>query len=42
MTNWQRDVIEKLAFSSLAEQKTARRWNTLFKILTFVYLLYYC
>jgi protease-4 len=36
--NWQRDVIEKLAFSSLAEQKTARRWNTLFKILTFVYL----
>ena len=37
--NWQRDVIEKLAFSSLAEQKTARRWSTLFKILTFAYLL---
>jgi protease-4 len=32
-------VIEKLAFSSLAEQKTARRWSTLFKILTFAYLL---
>jgi protease-4 len=37
--NWQRDVIEKLAFSALAEQKTARRWSTLFKGLTFAYLL---
>lgn len=37
-TNWQRDVIEKLAFSALAEQKTARRWSTLFKGLTFGYL----
>lgn len=36
---WQRDVIEKLAFSALAEQKTARRWSTLFKGLTFAYLL---
>lgn len=36
--NWQRDVIEKLAFSALAEQKTARRWSTLFKGLTFAYL----
>lgn len=36
--NWQRDVIEKLAFSALAEQKTARRWSTLFKGLTFGYL----
>lgn len=35
---WQRDVIEKLAFSALAEQKTARRWSTLFKSLTFGYL----
>lgn len=35
---WQRDVIEKLAFSALAEQKTARRWSTLFKGLTFGYL----
>ncbi len=35
---WQRDVIEKLAFSALAEQKTARRWSTLFKALTFAYL----
>jgi protease-4 len=37
-SNWQRDVIEKLAFSALAEQKTARRWSTLFKGLTFGYL----
>jgi len=36
---WQRDVIEKLAFSALTEQKTARRWSTLFKSLTFAYLL---
>ena len=36
---WQRDVIEKLAFSALSEQKTARRWSTLFKSLTFAYLL---
>ena len=35
---WQRDVIEKLAFSALAEQKTARRWGALFKGLTFAYL----
>jgi len=38
-TKWQRDVIEKLASSALAEQKTARRWGTFFKGLTFAYLL---
>jgi len=38
-TKWQRDVIEKLATSALAEQKTARRWSTFFKGLTFAYLL---
>lgn len=38
-TKWQRDVIEKLASSALAEQKTARRWSTFFKGLTFAYLL---
>lgn len=37
-TKWHRDVIEKLAFSALAEQKAARRWSTLFKGLTFGYL----
>lgn len=38
-TKWQRDVIEKLAFAALNEQKTARRWSTLFKGLAFVYVL---
>lgn len=37
-SQWHRDVIEKLAFSAIAEQKTARRWSTLFKGLTFAYL----
>lgn len=36
---WQRDVIEKLAFAALNEQKTARRWSTLFKGLAFIYFL---
>lgn len=36
--NWERDVIRKLAESSLAEQRKARRWGILFKSLTFVYL----
>lgn len=35
---WQKDVIEKLAMSSLSEQKAARRWGIFFKILIFVYL----
>ena len=37
-TKWQRDTIEKLATSALAEQKTSRRWSTLFKALMFIYL----
>jgi len=36
---WQRGVIEKLATAALTEQKTARRWSTFFKSLTFGYLL---
>jgi len=36
---WQRDVIEKLAFAAINEQKTARRWSTLFKGLAFIYFL---
>lgn len=35
---WQQTVLEKLATSALKEQRTARRWGTLFKILTFAYL----
>lgn len=37
-SRWQKDVIEKLAMSSLNEQKTARRWGIFFKVLTFIYL----
>ncbi len=37
-SKWQRDVLEKLAFAAINEQKTARRWGTLFKSLTFIYL----
>ncbi len=36
---WQRELIEKLATSSLAEQKRARRWGIFFKLLTFAYLV---
>ena len=35
---WERATLEKLAFASLAEQKTRRRWGIFFKLLTFVYL----
>ncbi|MFT7227580.1 MAG: protease-4 [Methylophilaceae bacterium] len=37
-SQWQKGVIEKLATSSLNEQKASRRWGTFFKILTFLYL----
>lgn len=36
---WERDMISRLAFASLKEQRTARRWNLFFKGLFFVYLL---
>lgn len=37
-SRWQQTVLEKLATDALKEQRTARRWGTLFKILTFAYL----
>jgi len=36
--NWERQTIEKLAFSSLQEARRARHWSIFFKTLTFVYL----
>ena len=36
--NWQQQMIEKLALSSLEEQKKTRKWGILFKTLTFIYL----
>jgi protease-4 len=36
--NWERSVLEKLAMSALQEQRRARHWGILFKLLTFIYL----
>jgi len=35
---WEQQVLEKLVFSSLQEQRRARHWGILFKSLTFLYL----
>lgn len=35
---WEKQVLEKLVFSSLQEQRRARHWGILFKSLTFLYL----
>jgi len=35
---WERDVLNRLAFATLNEQRRARRWNIFFKSLLFVYL----
>ncbi len=37
-SNWERDVLEKLATSALVEQRRARYWGIFFKSLTFLYL----
>ncbi|MGR9106621.1 MAG: S49 family peptidase [Gammaproteobacteria bacterium] len=37
--HWERDVIEKLMFAALNEQRRARRWGIFFKSLLFLYLL---
>lgn len=36
--NWEREILEKLAFSSIREQRRGRRWGVFFKSLTFLYL----
>ena len=36
--DWERGVLEKLAFSALQEQRRARRWGIFFKLLTCAYL----
>lgn len=36
--SWERDVVTKLAESSLKEQRRSRRWGIFFKILTFAYI----
>jgi len=37
-TEWERDLINRLSFAALAEQKRSRRWNIFFKLLLFSYL----
>ena len=36
---WQQDLINRLAMSSLKEQRAARRWGIFFKLLMFAYLV---
>lgn len=36
--NWEREILEKLAFSALQEQRRARNWSIFFKSLAFVFL----
>jgi protease-4 len=38
-TEWQRDLLNRLAFANLNEQRRTRRWNIFFKLLIFTYLL---
>jgi protease-4 len=37
-SGWERELLERLAFSSLQEQKARRRWGIFFKSLGFAYL----
>lgn len=36
---WERELVEKLAFSAITEQRRARRWGIFFKLLMFGYLM---
>ncbi len=38
-SGWEKELLEKLAFASINEQRKARRWGIFFKILTFAYLI---
>ncbi|MCW9088197.1 MAG: S49 family peptidase [Gammaproteobacteria bacterium] len=38
--NWERELLNRLSFASLAEQRRTRRWGIFFKLLTFAYLAY--
>lgn len=37
--NWHRDVVNRLAFAAVNEQRRARRWGIFFKVLLALYLL---
>ena len=36
---WERELLSRLAFASLSEQRRARRWGIFFKFLFFGYLV---
>jgi len=36
--NWERDILNRLAFAALNEQRRARRWRIFFLFLTFLYI----
>lgn len=36
--NWERDLLNRLAFATLNEQRRARRWRIFFMLLLFIYL----
>ncbi|SCZ58908.1 signal peptide peptidase SppA [Thiohalomonas denitrificans] len=36
--NWEKDLVNRLAFASLKEQRRSRRWSIFFKFLLFIYL----
>ncbi len=38
-TGWEREVLEKLVFATLAEQRATRRWNIFFKLTVFTIVL---
>ena len=38
-TGWEKELLERLAFASLQEQKTRRRWGIFFKSIGFIYLI---
>jgi protease-4 len=38
-SNWEREVLEKLVFATLKEQKAARRWGIFFKALTLLVIV---
>ena len=38
--NWERGVLEKLAFAAIREQRRSRRWGIFFKLLGFAYLTF--
>jgi protease-4 len=37
-TNWERQTIEKVALAAIQEQRRARQWGIVFKMLLFIYL----